>query len=115
MAISTTRHLPDPIKPHPARLAILISECLDELDAKGADLGSMVAITIGRHPNYPTSTTVEAKVAAMKPEGWIPANGLRLPDGVSVSVKPAHPLDTHVIGPDCGDPRCPIDHSDIEE
>lgn len=106
VALVERRHLPAGIAPHPARLVHLIDLALTALDAKGGDLGSMVAITIGQHPEYPGEITVEAKVAAMKPQGWINIDGVKTPVGVTISVAP---VGTHPPAGDCE--GCPIDHS----
>jgi hypothetical protein len=57
------------------RLAILsvhIDDALVKLTAQGADLDGMLAITIGQHPSFPGTVTVEAKAAQRKADGSTP-------------------------------------------
>lgn len=67
VALVARRNLPRGLAPVAARVSPLVAEALQELEGKGADMTSRVAITIGSdHPSFPGETVVEAKVAAMK-------------------------------------------------
>jgi hypothetical protein len=51
------------------KLALLsghIDDALVKLAVQGADLDGMLAITIGEHPSFPGTVTVEAKAASRK-------------------------------------------------
>lgn len=47
-----------------AMLSVHIEAALVGLTAQGADLDGMLAITIGQHPSFPGTVTVEAKAAS---------------------------------------------------
>lgn len=64
-------------------LSYHVDVALEALESRGADLEGHVVVTLGEHPDYPGSFTIEAKAATMRPD--------------------------HAAADDC--PGCPIDHS----
>lgn len=47
-------------------VAYHVSEALTRLDDAGGNVLKRTVITIGEHPDYPGSVTIEAKVASLK-------------------------------------------------